>query len=342
MKSNLPCEVVQDLLPSYVDGLTSEKTNKLVEKHVEECNECSSILRGMRSELESPIEIKEEEKQEIDFLKKTREENKKETRKVFLQWAVSFALVAVIWVSAKLFFIGDYLYMGSVNCKVEVKEELNQIIVEPTLVEGDHRVISKVEFEEEDGVVRLRFKAVESSPFHNATVFQSVYQAKEPIQEVSFASRIYWYKGTEITEIASKVYDTCHDYVGDMSANGATARALNMSDVFGNFKNELQTSTEPYGWNMELENSILSEDRKAKERIMTAYGYILLAAVGNLSEVSYEYIVDGQPQFLLVTEAEATEFAGRDIKECGEDLLLLQELIENAKVYGRLYSVVLE
>ena len=232
--------------------------------------------------------------------------------------------------------------MGAVDCKVEVKEELNQIMVEPTLAEGDNRVISKVEFEEKDGIVRLRFKAVESSPFHNATVFQSVYQAKEPIQEVSFGSRIYWYKGTSITGIASKVYDTCHDYVGDMSANGATARALNMGEVLGSFKNELQTSVEPYGWNMELENSILAEDREAKERIMTAYAYILLAAVGNLSEVSYEYTVDGQTQILLVTEAEATEFVGRDIKECGKDLVLLQELIEDAKIYGRLYSVVLE
>ena len=342
MKNNLPCEVVQDLLPSYVDGLTSGKTNELVEEHVEECHECNSILKGMRVELVKPVEIKEEEKQEIDFLKKTREENKKQTRKVFLQWAVSFILLATVWVIGKLFFVGEYLYMGVVNCKIEVKEELNQIMVEPSMIEGDKRVISKVEFEEEDGVVRLHFKAVQSSPFHNTTIYQSVYQAKEPIQEVSFGSRIYWYKGEPITEIASKVYHTCHDYVGDMSANGKTANALNMSEVLGNFKNELQTSTEPYGWNMELEKEIKDKDKFAKERIMKAYAYILLAAVGNLGEVSYEYVVDGQSQYLCITENEATEFAGRDIKECGENLLLLQELIEEAKIYGGLYTVDLQ
>ena len=65
MRNNLPCEVVQDLLPSYIDGLTSEKTNELVEEHVEGCDQCSSILRGMKSELECPIEIKEEEKKEL-------------------------------------------------------------------------------------------------------------------------------------------------------------------------------------------------------------------------------------------------------------------------------------
>ena len=30
-KNKLQCEIVQDLLPSYVDGLTSEVTNEAVE-----------------------------------------------------------------------------------------------------------------------------------------------------------------------------------------------------------------------------------------------------------------------------------------------------------------------
>lgn len=340
MKSNLPCEVVQDLLPSYVDGLASEKTNELVEEHVEECDQCGSILRGMRAELGSPIEMKEEEKQEIDFLKKARSETQKETIKVFCQWAISFVVVVTVWFVAKWYFIGFYLTGGDPNCVVRVRD--NQVLVEASLEEEDNRVISKVEYEERDGGVYLAFKVVFKSPFYKETVCRSGYEFSEPIEKVAAGSRIYWYKGNPITEISSKVYDTCHDYVGDMSANGATARALNMGEVLGSFKNELQTSTEPYGWKMILENEVIEEDRVAKERIMTAYGYILLAAVGNLGEVSYEYAVDGQTQLLTITKEEATEFAGRDIKACGKDLILLQELIEDAKIYGRLYSIVLE
>ena len=34
MKNDLTCEVVQDLLPSYVDHLTSDVTNTAIETHI--------------------------------------------------------------------------------------------------------------------------------------------------------------------------------------------------------------------------------------------------------------------------------------------------------------------
>ena len=34
MKNNLTCEVVEDLMPSYIDGLTCEVTNKAVREHL--------------------------------------------------------------------------------------------------------------------------------------------------------------------------------------------------------------------------------------------------------------------------------------------------------------------
>ena len=47
--TNLPCEVVRDLLPSYVDGLTSETTGALVEAHVAGCGACRAALQAMRT-----------------------------------------------------------------------------------------------------------------------------------------------------------------------------------------------------------------------------------------------------------------------------------------------------
>ena len=34
MKNDLTCGVVRDLLPSYVEGLTSQETNTAVERHL--------------------------------------------------------------------------------------------------------------------------------------------------------------------------------------------------------------------------------------------------------------------------------------------------------------------
>lgn len=44
----MKCEVVRDLLPSYIDGLTSSVTNEEIEKHLDECVMCRQFYREMR------------------------------------------------------------------------------------------------------------------------------------------------------------------------------------------------------------------------------------------------------------------------------------------------------
>ena len=36
----MKCEIIRDLLPSYVDGLTSEESNREITAHVAECAPC--------------------------------------------------------------------------------------------------------------------------------------------------------------------------------------------------------------------------------------------------------------------------------------------------------------
>ena len=46
----LSCAIVQDLLPSYIDGLTSPETNQSIEEHLAHCRPCSTALAQMRGE----------------------------------------------------------------------------------------------------------------------------------------------------------------------------------------------------------------------------------------------------------------------------------------------------
>ena len=43
MKNDLSCEVVRDLLPSYLDGVASGETKAAVERHMEECPDCRGV-----------------------------------------------------------------------------------------------------------------------------------------------------------------------------------------------------------------------------------------------------------------------------------------------------------
>ena len=47
----MKCEVIRDLFPSYIDGLTSEESNELIEEHLEECRECGEYLASMKEEI---------------------------------------------------------------------------------------------------------------------------------------------------------------------------------------------------------------------------------------------------------------------------------------------------
>ncbi len=45
---NYPCNLIQDLLPLYLDGVCSEESKKAVEKHLSECPGCKEYYAAMR------------------------------------------------------------------------------------------------------------------------------------------------------------------------------------------------------------------------------------------------------------------------------------------------------
>lgn len=92
-------------------------------------------------------------------------------------------------------------------------------------------------------------------------------------------------------------------------------------------------SEEPCSWTMMVVNNIGSSQRQAKEEYMLAYGYAILALIDNLSEVQFEYEVDGEKCVLSVNTEEASVFAEEDIKEIGKDITKLQTLIEKTVLY---------
>lgn len=50
----LPCELIQDILPLYHDGVCSDTSRKLVDSHLETCEKCTAVLQGMTAEIEMP------------------------------------------------------------------------------------------------------------------------------------------------------------------------------------------------------------------------------------------------------------------------------------------------
>ena len=64
------CDIVQDLLFSYNDGVLSETSTELVEEHLKKCDKCKKNLEEIKQE-----SVKKNQVKEIDFFKKIK--NKK-------------------------------------------------------------------------------------------------------------------------------------------------------------------------------------------------------------------------------------------------------------------------
>lgn len=74
--TSLPCEVVSDILPLYIENLTSPVTTVLVENHLKSCENCNKKYLSMMNPI-TEKDLKVQDKKEIDFLKRTKNTQKR-------------------------------------------------------------------------------------------------------------------------------------------------------------------------------------------------------------------------------------------------------------------------
>jgi hypothetical protein len=139
MKQDLNCMIVQDLLPNYIEKLTSDVTNQAVEEHISTCEQCSELLNIMSAEITTKNIVP---KRELKFLKKI-----KLTRFIA---AVSCILLALIF--SYMLYASEYEFTND-------KKVLSAAITEYTS-HGRHKVADAyvLETKEIDGVLIAFFK----------------------------------------------------------------------------------------------------------------------------------------------------------------------------------------
>lgn len=79
---DIPCDVVQDLLPAYIDGKTHNVTQSAIEEHINRCPACRKILHDMDYDIDKVFNKQDDIKKHtdnspgteknVDYLKKNR------------------------------------------------------------------------------------------------------------------------------------------------------------------------------------------------------------------------------------------------------------------------------
>lgn len=320
MEDKISCEIVRDLLPSYVDNLTSEATNQAIKMHIAECSECKEAVLLMKE----PDPTPETSNSEVDYLKKVR----RNSTRTALLLGLTISLFAMILVLARIHMIGNRTRWDAVSCSASVSKDT--VKINGSMIDTS-RGVARIRFEEQEGVVRVKIYSAPRS-FINKTDFSKSYEVKGDVKEVRLGQYIIWEDGAQIGRTASQLYAHKNPYIGDMSANSKIAGDLAIADQFGPFKNELQTTKEPFGWKLCLEEAIVKADESSAKQIMTADSYVMIALIDNLDSVTWEYENEEGKQEFTVTKEETSAFAGKDIKRSAASPRELQELLKSLNI----------
>lgn len=52
------CDIVKDLIPSYMENELSSSSKEFIEKHIENCSDCKKLLAELKEEKNKKIKMK--------------------------------------------------------------------------------------------------------------------------------------------------------------------------------------------------------------------------------------------------------------------------------------------
>lgn len=276
MKNDLTCGVVRDLLPSYVEGLTSLETNGAVEAHLASCPDCAARRDAMKSPA-GPADTAEQGR-EVDYLKTVK---RKSGRRVVLAVVCTAALL-LAGLALKLFYIGTQAQeqgLVVLSSQVDGDNTLRLHISTPWSGTAYHSWTA----EQTGSRVYIWARQVTASPLcRDGSADLGI--PLGGVGEIYLCGRLIWQDGMDIQPITLSLYEAKTPYVGDAPALGRITALLEIQETLGGYTTSLHTSSEPYGWTLEFQEK---GQETFKSEQMGCFAPQMLALVENLGEVSW-------------------------------------------------------
>ena len=309
MKNDLTCGVVRDLLPSYVEGLTSTESNTAVERHLSGCPDCAQLRTALAG---APKQAAPEDAKEVDYLKKVK---RRGWRRVAAAVAVT-VLLFTAGVAAKLFVIGTPIQTQGMSWVISTDVQGQLDIRVYSIWSGT--ACRQWETEQEpEGIVRITCRQVLPSPLSNSGDYRAVLNT-EGVNAVYLGDQLIWQGGVEISPQIDRIYQAQTPYVGDAPAVGQVLSAGRF-DWIGDYTIELQTSAQPYRLTLNFSAPHTPGGIRLSETGLYQDMAAVLAIIGNLDEMECAFRDEnGQPWSRVLTVEELNQDLPRIIADYNE------------------------
>lgn len=298
MKNDLTCGVVRDLLPSYVEGLTSPESNTAVERHLSGCPDCAQLRAALAG---APKQAAPEDAKEVDYLKKVK---RRGWRRVAAAVAVT-VLLFTAGVAAKLFVIGTPIQTQGMSWVIST-DVPGQLDIRVYSIWSGTACRQWETEQEPEGIVRVTCRQVLPSPLSNSGDYRAVLNT-EGVNAVYLGDQLIWQGGVEISPQIDRIYQAQTPYVGNAPAVGQVLSAGRF-DWIGDYTIELQTSTQPYRLTLNFSAPHTPGGIRLSETGLYQDMAAVLAIIGNLDEIECAFQDEnGQPWSRVLTVEELNQ-----------------------------------
>lgn len=154
------CEIVQDLLVNYTDGILNPKSKKLVEEHLAECEICQNQLKQIKEDIK---DIDNKEKIELDYLRKIRIK----TRIKSVLMAIGIILLIILGI-----FLNNFAKINSIINRAEKSLKSNNIYMETSQIMDDNRTVITKDYYK-DGKYKRIWQVYSDSGIESSIVYYS-------------------------------------------------------------------------------------------------------------------------------------------------------------------------
>lgn len=278
MTNKLPCAVVRDLLPSYLEGLTEAESTRLVEAHLAECADCTAHYNAMRPNTQQD---QQDQTRQVNYLRKVRR-----TGHLRMITAVLCTVAVLMLVlCGKLFVVGsriDAQDFDTISYTAHIDPTLPSRLNLEFWQTSSAVSFSGFHTSTENGEIHLTARKVLASPFNPSGSYVNTLDLTG-ISKVYAFGELIWQNDLVIPQQTHRMYNARTPYMGAISKVSAAAATLPLP--LRDMSWELLTDAEPYGVILHFTEPLPLSD----QQLMRRDAALLLALVDNLSEVYWTY-----------------------------------------------------